>query len=273
MDVERLFRSSWHYKGVHNLPPSRGTIKTARFEKPKLQFYKGAIATDEGPLPVEASMKHSDRDDMIHCGLATNLYFRLMQNMLKGELPDSKDLRSYRFKIMIEKECIIGLASAFETFIKGIIIDVRGFKHVPHNFKQIEKSLRKKDIKIRKLGDLDKREHFDRMKEIVNFLFLVRNLMVHNGGIVDKPFQKYYGGSLKKNMIGQLIRIEYTDVSTIRSWTSYLVQEICKKVPDHHKVWLDYVESVGIVYMSDVTATPVLRDGSEGPSFGLEEGE
>lgn len=272
MNAEELFSRIPHYDGAHKLPPKGGTIRTARFEKPELQQYGGAMSVGEKPILVGVSTKHSGRDDMIHCGLATNLYFRLMRKALKGEPLDSQDLGSSRFQIMLEQQCIIGLAAVFETFVKSIVSDLEGFRHVPHNFSGIEILLARKDIQVQELGDLKKRKHYKRMRGIVDYLFRVRNLAVHNGGIVDRPFQKHYGGLLRRNMMGKLIRIEYSDVFAIRSWISYLVQEICKKVSGYHKVWLDYIQSVGIYLLSGLSGQFSYVDGSKSRWFELKEG-
>lgn len=273
MDVEELFQKIPHYDGIHKLPQKGGTITRARFVKPKLQEFGGKLPAAGAPLVLKAITKHSDRDDMIHCGLSASLYFRLMQNVLDRKPPDPRYLQGHRFQVLLEQQCIVALASVFETFVKSIIGDAKGFKHVPHNFEGIDDFLKKKDIKIRELGDLGKRNNYRRIKNIVDYLFLVRNLIVHNGGIVDKPFQKHYGGRLKKKMIGKLIRIDYKDISAMRSWVSYLVQEICKRVPSYDKVWLDYVQSVGIVLPGEMSVQPVYLNGSVGPLFRLEEGE
>lgn len=272
MDAEELFRKIPHYDGVHKLPPKGGTVRTARFEKPKLQQYGTATSAAEGAASVGVSTKHSERDDLIHCGLASNLYFRLMQKALEGEPLDSQDIESHRFQIMLEQQCIISLAAVFETFVKSIASDIEGFTHVPHKFSRIEVLLARKGIQVQELGDLKKRKHCKRMRDIVDFLFRVRNLAVHNGGIVDKPFQKHYGGLLRRNMMGKLIRIGYSDIYTIRSWTSYLVQEICKKVPGYHKVWLDYIQSVGIYLLSGLSGQFSYVDGSKSRWFELKEG-
>lgn len=272
MGTEELFRRIPHYDGAHKLPPKGGTVRTARFERPRLQQYGTEISAAEGAASVRISTKHSGRDDMIHCGLATNLYFRLMQKTLKGDSLDSHDLGSHRFQIMLEQQCIIGLAAVFETFVKSVVSDVKGFGHVPHNFSGLEHLLAKKAIQVRELGDLKKRKHYKRMGEVVDYLFRVRNLAVHNGGIVDKPFQKRYGGLLRRNMMGKLIRIGYSDVLAIRSWTSYLVQEICKRVPGYHRVWLDYVQSVGIYLFSGLRGQFSYVDGSKSEWFELREG-
>ena len=271
--ISKLFKSSWHYEGVHKLPPKGGTIKTARFEKPKLQEFGGIVPGVGEPYRLTAITKHSERDDMIHCGLSSNLYFKLMRGILNGGVPDRKHLKGFRYQLLLEQQCIVALASVFETFAKSIIKDVKRFRHVPHNFDEIEKFLLKKGIKIRDLGDLKKKNNYERTRKIVDYLFLVRNLIVHNGGIVDDPFWRKYRGRIKKKTVGKLIRIEYSDLSAMRSWVSYLVQEICKEVPDYHDVWLDFVQSVGIIIPGEIRARPVFIDGSVGPGFGLEEGK
>lgn len=272
MDIEQLFRSSWHFEGVHKLPPKGGTIETARFEKPKLQEFSATVPGNGRSYRLTAVAKHSERDDMIHCGLSANLYFKLMDDASQGKPSDRKLLKGYRFSLLLEQQSIVAVASVFETFVKSVIRDVKGFGHVPHNFDDISKFLKKKGINIRELGDLKNKKNYNRMKKIVDYLFLVRNLIVHNGGIIDERFRKQYNRRVKAKDLGKLIRTSHSDALAIRDWVSYLVQEICKKVPDYHDVWLDYVQSSGIVILSDLTATPTYIDMSEGPSFGLEEG-
>lgn len=271
MNVEDLFKKIPHYEGVHRLPAKGGTIKTARFEKPRLMEYETVMPFDTGDMPIRASIKKSDRDDMIHCGVATHFYFRIMEDVLSGKPLGRRVLRGNRFRLLLEHQCIIGLASTFEAFIKSVVSDVEGFMRVPHTFAAIEKLLQKKGIIVRELGDLRNKKNYGRMIQIVDYMFFVRNLCVHNGGIVDDSFRKHYKKNLKMKAVGKLIRIDHKDIYTMRSWVSYLVQEICKRVPRYDKVWQDYVLSVGIIVMRGLRARPVFINGSEGPDFEMEE--
>ena len=91
---------------------------------------------------------------------------------------------------MLEQQSIISLVSVLETFIKSVQDDFNQSPKVYHNFDKNLKLLRKCGIVIQELELLSDGTIFKRTEEIINYSFYLRNLFVHNGGIVDKYFCK-----------------------------------------------------------------------------------
>ncbi|KAF5418504.1 MAG: hypothetical protein C5S49_01660 [Candidatus Methanogaster sp.] len=109
------------------------------------------------------------------------------------------------------------------------------------------KQLKKCGIARNELELLKDDNIYSRTKEIIDYSFNLRNLYVHNGGIIDELFFKKYKNEIDENKIGLLIRLDYGDYGVIRQWLSFFIQEICRIVEGYNEVWKDYLLSTGIV--------------------------
>ena len=152
------------------------------------------------------------------------------------------------------------MVSVLETFIKSVQDDFNQSPIVNHNFDKIRKRLRKCGIIIQDLEFFNDRAIYKRTEEIINYSFYLRNLFVHNGGIVDKYFCKQ--NQINEDKIGNLIRINYDDYNTVRQWISFFIQEVCRVIEGYDKVWTDYLLSTGII-LSYPTLILKLKDGTD----------
>ena len=247
----------FHFK-PENLSMEGGTIETAIFQEPKLleytlKFPKGfgfpqelaKIINSDDKITLKVSEKHSDKNEVIFTGLSSTFYSRFnSDNSIENRI---NSINTFRFQIMLEQQSIISLVSVLETFIKSVQTDHDQNKKIYHYFTDVMKQLKKCDITRNDLELLNDDKIYSRTKEIIDYSFNLRNLYVHNGGIIDELFLKKYKNKIDENKIRLLIRLDYTDYNVIRQWLSFFIQEICRVVEGYNNVWTDYLLSTGIL--------------------------
>lgn len=254
------------YYEPKNLSMEGGTIETAIFQEPKLleyamKFPKGSefpkefpkdLSSNDKEITLRVSQNNSGKNEIIFTGLSSTLYSRFKsENTAEAKI---NLVNSFRFQILLEQQSIISLVSVLETFIKSVLIDHKQKERIYHTFDKITKVLQQCEIKTNELEFLKDKKIYSRTGEIIDYAFNLRNLYVHNGGIVDKSFYKKYKDRLDLNKIGMLIRIDYNDYKVIRQWLSFYIQEICRVVEGYNDVWTDYLLSTGIIL-----STPTLK--------------
>lgn len=242
------------------LSMSGGTIETAIFQKPKLleyliKFPKGfdfppflKVSKTNDEITLAISQNHSGKNEIIFTGLSSTLYSKLMSKQTLDTKINA--INTFRFQVLLEQQSIISLVSVLETFIKSVRDDHNPNQqnnYINHSFKKVEKVLSACGIKIQNLEYLSDNKIHNRTEEIIDYAFNLRNLFVHNGGIVDKSFYEKYKGKVSSDKIGTLIRIEYSDYVVIRQWLSFFIQEICRVIEGYDDVWTDYLLSNGII--------------------------
>ncbi len=240
------------------LSMSGGTIKTAVFQKPRLleyliKFPKGfdyppflKVSKTNDEITLAISQNHSDKNEIIFTGLSSTLYSKLMSKQTLDTKINA--IKTFRFQVLLEQQSIISLVSVLETFIKSVQKDCNQEpKFYYHTFDKVEEVLNTCGIMIQELDYLRDEKLFCRIEQIINYAFNLRNLFVHNGGIVDEFFYKKYINRIPSDKIGALIRIEYSDYVVIRQWLSFFIQEICRVIEGYDNVWTDYLLSNGII--------------------------
>jgi hypothetical protein len=264
-----------------NLSMEGGTIETAIFQEPKLleytlKFPKGfgfpqelaKIINSDDEITLKISEKHSDKNEVIFTGLSSTLYSRFnSDNSIENRI---NSINTFRFQIMLEQQSIISLVSVLETFIKSVQTDHDQNKKIYHYFTDVMKQLKKCDITRNDLKLLNDDKIYSRTKEIIDYSFNLRNLYVHNGGIIDELFLKKYKNKIDENKIRLLIRLDYTDYDVIRQWLSFFIQEICRVVEGYNNVWTDYLLSTGIL-LPDTNLILKMEDKEE-HNISLEDG-
>lgn len=249
---------SFHYEPT-KLSMLGGTIETAVFQEPKLleylvKFPKGfnfppgfLKVTNPAEENIFAfSQNHSGKNEIIFSGLCSTLYSRLML----GDTTETRinTINTFRFRILLEQQSIISLVSALETFIKSIQNERNQEpKFYQHRFKKVKQVLSTCGIILHKLEYLGDDKILKRTEEIIDYAFNLRNLFIHNGGIVDKSFYEKYKDKISPDKIGTIIRIEFSDYIVIRQWLSFFIQEICRVIEGYDDVWTDYLLSSGII--------------------------
>ena len=248
----------FHFK-PENLSMEGGTIETAIFQEPKLleytlKFPKGfgfpqelvkIINSNNDEITLKIFQKHSDKNEVIFTGLSSTFYSRFnSENSIEKRI---NDINTFRFQIMLEQQSIISLVSVLETFLKSVQTDHNQNKKIYHYFTDVMKQLKKCGITKNDLELLNDDKIYSRTKEIIDYSFNLRNLYVHNGGIIDELFLKKYKNKIDENKIKLLIRLSYTDYEAIRQWLSFFIQEICRVVEGYNNVWTDYLLSTGII--------------------------
>ena len=261
------------YYTPEKLTMEGGTIESAIFENKKLLEYKVTFPKNFDFPPgfhnvernsmnngytLVISQNHSGKNEIIFTGLSSNLYSAIMSNNI--DMEDIRKTHELRFQILLEQQAIISLVSVLETFIKSVQDDFNQILIVNHNFDKIRKRLKKCGIIIQDLEFFNDRAIYKRTEEIINYSFYLRNLFVHNGGIVDKYFCEQ--NQIDEDEIGKLIRINYDDYNTVRQWISFFIQEICRVIEGYDKVWTDYLLSTGII-LSYPTLILKLKDGTD----------
>ena len=264
-----------------NLSMEGGTIETAIFQEPKLleytlKFPKGfgfpqelaKIINSDDEITLKISEKHSDKNEVIFTGLSSTLYSRFnSDNSIENRI---NSINTFRFQIMLEQQSIISLVSVLETFIKSVQTDHDQNKKIYHYFTDVMKQLKKCDITRNDLKLLNDDKIYSRTKEIIDYSFNLRNLYVHNGGIIDELFLKKYKNKIDENKIRLLTRLDYTDYDVIRQWLSFFIQEICRVVEGYNNVWTDYLLSTGIL-LPDTNLILKMEDKEE-HNISLEDG-
>ena len=261
------------YYTPEKLTMEGGTIESAIFENKKLLEYKLTFPKNfEFPpgfhnvernsmnngYTLVISQNHSGKNEIIFTGLSSNLYSAIMSNDI--DMEDIRKTHELRFQILLEQQAIISLVSVLETFIKSVQADFNQRLIANHNFDKIRNKLKKCGIIIHDLKFFNDRAIYKRTEEIINYSFYLRNLFVHNGGIVDKQFCEL--NQIDEDKIGKLIRINYDDYNTVRQWISFFIQEICRVIEGYDKVWTDYLLSTGII-LSYPTLILKLKDGTD----------
>lgn len=257
-----------------NLSMIGGTIETAVFQKAKLLHYtikfpKGfnfppeflKIIDSNEEITLAISQNHSGKDEIIFTGLSSTLYSKIMsKDTMEARI---NTINTFRFQVSLEQQSIISLVSILETFIKNVQNDHKQeSKFYQHSFKNVERVLKVCGIITYKLENLRDNEIHNRTEEIIDYAFNLRNLFVHNGGIVDKFFYKKYKNKISPDKIGTIIRIKYDDYKVIQQWLSFFIQEICRVIDGYNDVWTDYVLSSGIV-LSDIDLKLKANNGDE----------
>lgn len=261
------------YYTPEKLTMEGGTIESAIFENKKLLEYKLTFPKNFDFPPgfhnierngmnngytLVISQNHSGKNEIIFTGLSSNLYSAIMSNGI--DMENIRKTHELRFQILLEQQAIISLVSVLETFIKSVQDDFNQSCFVNHNFDKIRKRLRKCGIIIQDLEFFNDRAIYKRTEKIINYSFYLRNIFVHNGGIVDKHFCKQ--NQIDEDNIGKLIRINYDDYNTVRQWMSFFIQEVCRVIEGYDKVWTDYLLSTGII-LSYPTLILKLKDGTD----------
>lgn len=261
------------YKSIDSIQSEGGTIATARFEDPQLQYYSGDVEINDNKLSIEASINHSKNNEMIYSGLSLH-YYTYFHDLLENKEKELtvENVINNRFMIIIEHQAILSLASMFETFIRRLL--PRKKKRGLHqNFKSIENVLKSISIDLKTLAPLDKENHYQRMKEIIDYLFMLRNLIIHNGGVVNKSFYNRYKKQIDKSTKGKIIRVNNDDIKVIRQWISFLVQKICEQKNGYETVWQDWLFSSGIILMNKVQLFETSSNGKNIIYHHLKEGK
>lgn len=248
------------YYQPHKLTMDGGTIETAIIEDPKLHhfeitfpkdfkfppdFYKLGFPKDD-EITLTLSMNHSGKNDIIFTGISSYMYSKIKSI---GHLERSLNVSEYRFILLLEQQAIISSVSLFETFISNVVKDLKYNMKVYNDFKNIKKSLDQCGIDIKNLEGMSNQEIFDRTSKILRYVFALRNLYVHNGGIINEKFYRKFQEDLSQEDIGKLIRVSYNDYQIIKEWTSFFIQEICRIIEGYDKVWKDYILSSGILIL------------------------
>ena len=263
-----------------NLLTEGGTIETALFVEAKLLEYaitfpKGFgfppklrdMLDENSETTFEMSHNHSGKNEIIFAGLSSNFYTKFL---LCDDINEKiKSINTFRFRILLEQQSIISLVSVLETFIKSVQEEHNQNARMSHTFKDVTYVLKKCGIKRDGLEYLIDEKIYSRTREIINYAFDLRNLFVHNGGIIDRWFYARYPHKIHEDKIGKLIRIEYEDYNIIREWLSFFIQEVCRVIEGYNEVWTDYLLSTGIV-LPDVNIT--LKSGDEEYVIPLEDG-
>lgn len=257
-----------------------GTIETALFVEAKLlesaiTFPKGfgfpqklqEVLDENSEVTFRISHNHSGKNEIIFTGVSSNFYTKFL--LLDDINEKINILNTFRFRILLEQQSIISLVSVLETFIKSVQKEHNQNLKMSHNFKDVNKVLTKCGIKRDDLEHLRDEKIFSRTREIINYAFNLRNLFVHNGGIIDHWFYKRYSQKIDDDEIGKLIRIEYKDYDIIRNWLSFFVQEVCRVIEGYNEVWTDYILSTGIILPN---VNIVLKSGDEEYIVPLEDG-
>jgi len=262
------------YYSPENLSMTGGTIESAIFSDIKLleykirfpkgfefppSFIKNPEEYRDKEVTLKLSQNNSGNDALIFTGMSSNFYSSLMSENINKSRAQERD--QLRFAIMLEQQSIISLVSVLEVFIKSIQETQNKPLRILHLFDNIEEVLAKCGVKINKLDFFTDTKIYNRTKEVINHAFNLRNLYVHNGGIVDKYFVKRCEIQNDGDKIGKLIRVNYSDYNVIRQWTSFFVQEVCRVVEGYEKVWTDYLQSTGII-LSDPSIHLKLEDGT-----------
>jgi hypothetical protein len=258
------------FKDMERMPWSGGRLDQATSEKPELLKYSTTIGTPPRHVTAIVSTKHSSADNMILCGMGAMAYFGT-----KHRQKESKEAaKDYRTEILLEQHSIISLAAVLETFIRDLTRRQGGSGRLRHDFKAVDQALQQIGIQLKSLGPLSDRKTFEKVRDVVDYLFGLRNLIVHNGGVIDKQFSQRFGGAALPPALslGQVIRVGHEEQQAIRDWMSLLVQEVCGVVPGHDRVWKDYVQCAGIALTNELGMAPVYDDGTVGPRQRMEEG-
>ena len=213
-----------------------GTVETAIFQEPKLLTHVIRFPNDfdfppfseiinpkDDDIPLTISHNHSNKNDIIFTGLSSTLYSKFYSESTIEER--IKLINSFRFQILLEQQSIISLISVFETFITSVLKDNKKEMRFVHNFNDIIRVLNKCKIKLDELDYFKDKMMYSRVKEIIDYSFNLRNLFVHNGGIVNEIFCRRCGTRISEDKIGKLIRIRFEDYTVIREWLSFFIQE------------------------------------------------
>ncbi len=271
----------WHYYLPKNLQMKGGTIQSAKFEKPRLlnykikfpkgfkfpeQFYEKGIQKDK-ETTLTISKNHSGKNDIIFTGNSSFIYSEVIANDKKH---DFKAISQYRIQLLLEQQSIISLVSVLETFLTNILKDSKKRGRIYHNFKAVKKVLRSCGIEVEELEGLKDDEICKRAEYNIDYLFMLRNLYVHTGGIVNEKLLRRYSRDINPDVIGKLIRVTHDDFVVMRQWLSFFIQEVCRVINGYDKVWIDYLQSSGIIIPS-MGLTFKTNEGSDF-NINLEEG-
>lgn len=263
------------YYEPKNLALEGGTIEYAVFQKPTLleyrftfpkgfkfppEFYKLRGFNKDKEISFNLSMKHSNKNDIILCSLSSNLYTRIIHEIKKGN--EYKNGMDYRFILCMEHQSLVSLVSVFENFLKNVQKDNKKNARIFNNFLSVNGALYNCNIECKNLEGLRNEKVFERAINIIDYLFNLRNLIVHNGGVVNNWFYKKYRSKINKKEIGKVIRINYEDYEIIRQWLSFFIQEVCRVNKGYDKVWTDYLISTGII-LPDIFLKLKTKDGEE----------
>jgi hypothetical protein len=189
------------------------------------------------------SVNHSGKNDIVFSGNSSFFYSKLMSS--EGKNNPFKGAE-YRFNLLLEQQSIISLVSTFETFLNNVLKDHQKSGKIYHNFSNVRRLLKSCEINVEELKGLKQDTILKRTKYIIDYLFQLRNLIVHKGGIIDEKFFSKYKSKLKEEDLGKVIRITYDDFVVMREWLSFFIQEVCRVIKGYEKVWTDYVQAVGI---------------------------
>lgn len=260
------------YYQPNKLTMNGGTIDTAIIEDPQLlhfeitfpkdfefpsDFYELGLPKDD-EITLTLSLNHSEKNDIIFTGISSYMYSKIKSS---GNLERSLNESEYRFMLLLEQQSIISLVSLFETFISNVVRDLNYNMKFYNDFRSIKKSLKQCGIDIKNLEGMINQKILDRASKILKYVFLLRNLYVHNGGIINEKFHRKFPEELSQDNIGKLIRVSYNDYQIIREWTSFLIQEICRIIGGYDKVWKDYVLSSGILILdSDIVLRSIDKE-------------
>jgi hypothetical protein len=172
----------------------------------------------------------------------------------------------------MEQQALISLAATIETLVVRALRE-RGVRGRPnYTFGAFVKGLEDAGIKPHEFKHLVDPAVFGKVRDAFDYLFRLRNLIVHNGGIVDEEFyERYRKRSPQGLKVGSLIRVGPLDQNALRGWTSLFIQELCRNLPGYEAVWTDYVQAVGI-FLPGFTFRPEYFDGTVGPETELREG-
>ena len=178
----------------------------------------------------------------------------------------------YRASLLMEQQALISLAATLETVVMKVLRE-RGVKGRPnYTFGSFVKNLEDVGVNPHDFKHLRDPKVFGKVRDAFDFLFRLRNLIVHNGGIVDEEFyERHRKRSPPRLKVGALIRIGPLDQNALRGWTSLFVQELCRILPGYEAVWTDYVQAIG-VFLAGFKFRPEYFDGSLGPETELKEG-
>lgn len=268
--AKRVTMQPAEYIDLETMLWNHGDIEDATFEEPKLLQFTAPLPPGGPATRVAFSTLKSGANNLVTCGVACREYFTYWHKKRKGiEVP----ALDYRRHLMMEQQAIISLGATVETFYRGLF-KKKGVESEPnYTFGAYAGALRSIGLDVSQIGFLREPKVIPKVRDAFDLLFSLRNVIVHNGGIIDPKFYARWKKRAKKGFReGLLIRVGHSDLLGIREWVSLMIQEICRVVPGYRDVWNDYVQATGILIM-DATVRPQYSDGSLGPEVPVSEAE
>ena len=234
-------------------------ISDLLFEDPKLLSYsikipasmfnsellKNENSSSDEFVIMKMNEIRSDKHDVIFSGNSSYVFTKFHDNKEKGK--NQITGVDYRFELMLEQYAIISLSTTLETFVKTVLQDHQKHCKLQHYFGSVENAMKQCGIIVKNLEGFQDESLYETVQSSIDIIFWARNLYVHNGGIIDERFRKYYRRKIQRKRLGKLLRINYDEYTKLRQHMSYFIQEVCRVLTGYEDVWSDYLLSIGIV--------------------------